>query len=76
MLQPEACNFIKKESLAQVFSCEFCETFKNTFSKEHFQETAFNISERYLSEHFTPAEAYPEPFKTSKMELVAKTVNG
>ena len=26
-----ACNFIKKESLAQVFSCEFSEIFKNTF---------------------------------------------
>ena len=26
-----ACNFIKKESLAQVFSCEFCEISKNTF---------------------------------------------
>ena len=23
-LQAEACNFIKKETLAQVFSCEFC----------------------------------------------------
>ena len=27
----EASNFIKKEALAQVFSCEFCEIFKNTF---------------------------------------------
>ena len=27
-----ACNFIKKETLAQVFSCEFCEISKNTFS--------------------------------------------
>ena len=27
----EACNFIKKESLAQVFSCEFCKISKNTF---------------------------------------------
>ena len=26
-----ACNFIKKETLAQVFSCEFCEISKNTF---------------------------------------------
>ena len=26
-----ACNFIKKDTLAQVFSCEFCEIFKNTF---------------------------------------------
>ena len=24
------CNFIKKETLAQVLSCEFCEIFKNT----------------------------------------------
>ena len=30
--EPEACNFIKKETLAQVFSCEFCEIAKNTFS--------------------------------------------
>ena len=30
-LQAEACNFIKKETLAQVFSCEFCKIF-NTFS--------------------------------------------
>ena len=31
-LQIEACNFIKKETLAQVFSCEFCEISKNAFS--------------------------------------------
>ena len=28
---PEASNFIRKDTLAQVFSCEFCETFNNTF---------------------------------------------
>ena len=39
-LQPEACNFIKKETLAQVFSCEFCEVSKNTFSTEHLWATA------------------------------------
>ena len=27
-----ACNFIKKETLAQVISCEFCEISNNTFS--------------------------------------------
>ena len=27
----QACSFIKKEAVAQVFSCEFCEIFKNTF---------------------------------------------
>ena len=29
--EKEACNFIKIETLAQVFSCKFCEVFKNTF---------------------------------------------
>ena len=28
--RPEACNFIKKETLAKVFSYEFCEISKNT----------------------------------------------
>ena len=31
-LRLEACNFIKKETLAQVLSCEFCKISKNTFS--------------------------------------------
>ena len=30
-LQASVCNFIKKETLAQVFFCEFCEISKNTF---------------------------------------------
>ena len=29
-----SCNFIKKETLAQVFSCEFCEISKNIFFTE------------------------------------------
>ena len=34
----EACNFIKKETLKQVFSCEFCESFnlKTPFFMERF----------------------------------------
>ena len=28
---PETCNFIKKEILAQVFYCEFCEISKSAF---------------------------------------------
>ena len=39
-LLPEACNFIKNETLAQVFSCEFWEISKNTFLQ--------NSSERLL----------------------------
>ena len=31
-LQAEAFNFIKKETLIQVFSCEFCEISKDSFS--------------------------------------------
>ena len=34
-LQVKACNFIKKETLTQVFSCEFGEIFKNTFFIEY-----------------------------------------
>ena len=34
-LWPRTCNFIKKDSLVQVFSCEFCEISKNTFFTEH-----------------------------------------
>ena len=35
-----ACNFIKQEALAQVFSCEFCKISKNTFFTEHLWKTA------------------------------------
>ena len=34
-LQAWACNVIKKETLAQVFSCEFYKISKNTFFTEH-----------------------------------------
>ena len=30
--EAQACNFIKKETLTEVLSCEFCEIAKNTFS--------------------------------------------
>ena len=42
-LQAEVCNFIKKETAAQVFSCEFCEHFKNTFLTEHLWITASEV---------------------------------
>ena len=34
------CNFVKKETLALTFSCEFCEIFKNTFFLKHIRTTA------------------------------------
>ena len=39
---PQACNFIKKETLAQVFSCEFFEISKNTFFYRTPPVTAFD----------------------------------
>ena len=36
----------KKETLAQVFSCEFCQISKNTFSTEHLRATASKIRAR------------------------------
>ena len=31
MLEPEACKFVKNETVAQVFFCEFCEIFKKIY---------------------------------------------
>ena len=42
---PDACNFIKKETLAQVFSSEFCQISKNTYFKEHLWATASTLRE-------------------------------
>ena len=48
LLFPEAANrgvqrpatLLKKETLAQVFSYEFCKVFKNTIFTEHLRTTA------------------------------------
>ena len=41
----QACNFTKKEALAQEFSCEFCEISRDTFFAEHLWATASNTLE-------------------------------
>ena len=66
---PKACNFIKKKSLAQVFSCEFCEMSKKTYFIEHPLTTASGMRGTAVS------EAYSEPSQTSKMELLARIAN-
>ena len=51
VLRNFACNFIKKETLAQVFSCEFCEISKAVYAeiflslvvKFFFRQFPFNI---------------------------------
>ena len=35
LFRPKACNFIKKEALIHVFTCEFCKNFKNILFMEH-----------------------------------------
>ena len=42
-LQGSGLQLFKKETLAQVFSCEFCEISKNTFFKKHLWATASAI---------------------------------
>ena len=48
-------NFIKKETLAQVFSCEFCEISKNTFfyrtplEENRFEENSFEENRLHLA---------------------------
>ena len=44
-----ACNVIKKETLAQVFSCEFCEISKNTFFTDHVRATASVFSTLFFN---------------------------
>ena len=40
---PRSLRPAKKQSLAQVFSCEFCGISKNTFFTEHLLATAFEL---------------------------------
>ena len=40
-LQIEACNFIKKDTVAQLFSSEFCENFNTAFCYRTLQVAAF-----------------------------------
>ena len=62
---PAVCNFIKKETLTQMLSCELCEMFKNTFSTEQLHVTDpdirmqvvviynLNLSSQFVAIHFT-----------------------
>ena len=38
LCRTEACNFIKNETLAQIFSCGFRKIFKSTFFTKHLGE--------------------------------------
>ena len=51
-LRPQACNFIKKETLVQVLSCKFCEISKNAFLTEHLWATASVIQVKTFVIHY------------------------
>ena len=38
----KACDFIKKQTPTQVFSCEYCKIFKSTYS-EDYRRTAASV---------------------------------
>ena len=59
------CNFIKKETLAQLFSCEFRAICKNTLSTEHLMTTA-SLSCQFL-------EACAEIVKKVYVDIVTDT---
>ena len=74
---PQACNFIKKETLAQGFSCKFCEISKNTFFTEHFCLTLIWAQSRPFSQksrHFfqfsqRAGEASPLPHSCASVSV-------
>ena len=64
-------NFIKKETLAQVFSCEFCEVSKNTFSYRMSLMAASDS--RYVLE--APDQSDNWNFCSVKINLTENTLN-
>ena len=58
ILQNSQENFIKKESLAQVFSCEFWEISKNNFFTEQLRRLLLQVNEKNSFSH-TPSCILP-----------------
>ena len=51
-LQASNFNFITKEALAQIFSCEICEISQNTFFTAHLRATASVYTLIYVDKWF------------------------
>ena len=57
-VQAKAGNFIKNETLAQMFFCEFCEIFKNTFFTEHLRQLVlYLLNDTELGQSFPKMHA-------------------
>ena len=52
-LQAPPATLLKKETLAQMLSCEFFEIFKNTSLNEHLWTTASQSSKKLLARYFS-----------------------
>ena len=65
-MQASACKFIKKETLAQVFSCEFREMSKDNFFAEHLWTTAYNKSQNKSKHRWTKVEMSTTRMNTSE----------
>ena len=67
MVCPEVYNFIKKKTLAQVFSCEFCGISKNNFFTEHLWATAS------IFKHLRSVQYFALDYRTSPMVASVKS---
>ena len=65
LIKLQACNFIEKETLTQVFSCEFCKISKNIFFTEHLGATASAYS---IYEHKKLLQAWK--FNENKIHVI------
>ena len=68
-VRPEACNF-KKETLAQVFSFEFCEISKNTIS---YRRPPVAASDSAMFFEFT-LEVFTQPFAAFSLKFRVQIV--
>ena len=67
---PEACNFIKKETLEQVLSCKFCEIFRYTFSIEHLRLLLLKLWLYFYHSNLTMWPPFLHPSKKTFLSLL------
>ena len=73
-LQAQACKFIKKETLVQIFPCGFCEISKKTFFTVYLQATASVCKNVHSSHPITITESGSKlTNKNLQLSLTAKT---
>ena len=56
--KPEACNYIKKETLTQVLPLNFAKLFKNIFFIDYFRTAASEILTENSLSNLAPGEKF------------------